>query len=150
MLKVDHQSGGFTPHAPLNRVHPVKFTSVTAKRISLGYLQGVQLGCNLYPARNVDINGHIEVEYFNLLKPDGTIPLGPTPWNEICPKNYLSPDIPVHPLRQNSYNLICTIPLGPAPWNLYPTCNLDKNGHIEVESFNLLNPDGSIPLGLDP
>jgi len=31
---------------------------------------------NLYPARNVDTNGHIEVEYFNLLKPDGTIPLG--------------------------------------------------------------------------
>ena len=31
---------------------------------------------NLYPARNVDTNSHIEVEYFNLLKPDGTIPLG--------------------------------------------------------------------------
>jgi len=45
MLKVDRQSGGFTPW-------------------------------NLYPARNVDTNGHIEVEYFNLLTPDGTIPLG--------------------------------------------------------------------------
>jgi hypothetical protein len=31
---------------------------------------------NLYPARNVDTNGNIEVVYFNLLKPDGTIPLG--------------------------------------------------------------------------
>jgi hypothetical protein len=45
MLKVDHQSGGFTPW-------------------------------NLYPARNVDTNVHIEKEFFNLLKPDGTIPLG--------------------------------------------------------------------------
>ena len=46
MLEVDRQSGGFTPHAPLNRVHPVKFTPVTAKRISLGYPQGVQPGWN--------------------------------------------------------------------------------------------------------
>ena len=46
MLEVDRQSGGFTPHAPLNRVHPVKFTSVTAERISLGYPQGVQPGWN--------------------------------------------------------------------------------------------------------
>jgi hypothetical protein len=37
---------GPTPHAPLNRVHPVKFTPVTAKRISLGYPQGVQPGWN--------------------------------------------------------------------------------------------------------
>jgi len=33
--------------APLNRVHPVKFTPVTAKRISLGDPPGVQLGLNL-------------------------------------------------------------------------------------------------------
>ena len=46
MLEVDRQSGGFTPHAPLNRVHPVKFTPVIAKRISLGYPQGVQPGWN--------------------------------------------------------------------------------------------------------
>jgi len=32
--------------ALLNRVHPAKFTSVTAKRISLGYPPGVQLGLN--------------------------------------------------------------------------------------------------------
>ena len=32
--------------ALLNRVHPVKFTSVTAKCISLGYPPGVQLGLN--------------------------------------------------------------------------------------------------------
>jgi hypothetical protein len=44
MLKVGRQSGGFTSHAPLNRVHPVKFTPVTAKRISLGYPPGVQPG----------------------------------------------------------------------------------------------------------
>jgi len=31
---------------------------------------------NLYPARNVDTNVHIEKEFFNLLKPDGTVPLG--------------------------------------------------------------------------
>ena len=46
MLEVDRQSAGFTPHAPLNRVHPVKFTPVIAKRISLGYPPGVQLGWN--------------------------------------------------------------------------------------------------------
>ena len=46
MLEVDRQSAGFTPHAPLNRVHPVKFTPVIAKRISLGYPQGVQPGWN--------------------------------------------------------------------------------------------------------
>jgi hypothetical protein len=34
------------PHAPLNRVHPVKFTPVIAKCISLGYPQGVQPGWN--------------------------------------------------------------------------------------------------------
>ena len=54
MLKVDRQSGGFTPHAPLNRVHPVKFTPVTAKRISLGYPQGIQPGWNVYPVKFED------------------------------------------------------------------------------------------------
>ena len=39
------------------------------------------------------------------------------------------------------------ISLGLAPWNLYPACNLDKNGHIEVESINLLKLDLTIPLG---
>jgi len=33
------------------------------------------------------------------------------------------------------------------PWNLYPACNVDIDGHIEVEYFNLLKPDGTIPLG---
>ena len=46
MLEVHRESGGFTPHAPLNRVQPVKFTPVIAKRISLGYPQGVQPGWN--------------------------------------------------------------------------------------------------------
>jgi len=31
---------------------------------------------NLYPARNIETNGYIQTEYFNLLKPDLTIPLG--------------------------------------------------------------------------
>ena len=35
-----------------------------------------------------------------------------------------------------------------APWNLYPARNVDTNGHIEVEYFNLLKPDGPIPLGI--
>ena len=35
-----------------------------------------------------------------------------------------------------------------APWNLYPARNADTNSHIEVECFNLLKPDGTIPLGL--
>jgi hypothetical protein len=34
------------------------------------------------------------------------------------------------------------------PWNLYPARNVDTNGHIEVECFNLLTPDGTIPLGI--
>jgi len=39
----------FIPPAPWNRVHPLKFTSVTAKRISLGDPLGVQLGLNARP-----------------------------------------------------------------------------------------------------
>jgi len=35
-----------------------------------------------------------------------------------------------------------------APWNLYPASNVDTNGHIEVEHFNLVKPDGPVPLGL--
>ena len=31
---------------------------------------------NPYPARNKDINGHIEAECFNVLKSDGTISVG--------------------------------------------------------------------------
>jgi hypothetical protein len=38
-----------------------------------------------------------------------------TPLNEICPKKYLSPGIPVDPLWQNSCNLSCAIPLGLDP-----------------------------------
>ena len=37
---------------------------------------------------------------------------GFNPLNEICPKKYLSPGIPVVPLWKNSCNLSCTIPLG--------------------------------------
>jgi len=40
------------------------------------------------------------------------------------------------------------ISLGPAPWNLYPARNINTNGHIEGECFNLLTPDGTIPLGI--
>jgi hypothetical protein len=40
-----------------------------------------------------------------------------------------------------------TVPLGFTPWNLYPTNNVYTNGHIEVECFNLLRPDGAVPLG---
>jgi len=54
------------------------FTPWNAKHISLGFTPW-----NLYPACNIDKNGHIEVESFNFYKPDLTIPLGPTPWNEI-------------------------------------------------------------------
>ena len=48
----------------------------------------------------------------------------------------------------NQGGMPLTIPLGPAPWNLYPARNVDTNGHIEVEYFNLLTPDGTIPLGI--
>jgi hypothetical protein len=85
------------------------------------------------------------------------ISLGFTPWNEIRPKKYFSPGLPVVPLWQNSCNLSCAIPLGftppvedtvcGAPWNLYPARNVNTNGHIEVKCFNLLKPDGTIPLG---
>ena len=40
------------------------------------------------------------------------------------------------------------ISLGPAPWNLYPARNVDTNGHIQAECFNLLKPDLTIPLGV--
>ena len=40
------------------------------------------------------------------------------------------------------------ISLGSAPWNLYPARNVDTNGHIEGEYFNLLTPDEDIPLGI--
>ena len=36
----------------------------------------------------------------------------------------------------------------PAPWNLYPARNVNTNGHIEVEYFNLLKPDSTVPLGI--
>ena len=36
----------------------------------------------------------------------------------------------------------------PAPWNLYPARNVDTDGHIELECFNLLTPDSTIPLGI--
>ena len=36
------------------------------------------------------------------------------------------------------------------PWNLYPARNVDTNSHIETECFNLLKPDGTIPLGFTP
>ena len=42
------------------------------------------------------------------------------------------------------------ISLGSAPWILYPASNVDKNGHIEVEYFNLLKPDLTISLGSAP
>ena len=71
-----------------------------------------------------------------------------TPLNEICPKNYLSPGIPVDPLWQNSCNLSCAIPLGPAPWNLYPARNVDTYGLIDVKFFNLLKLDGIVLLGI--
>jgi len=40
------------------------------------------------------------------------ISLGPAPWNEIRPKKYFSPGIPVAPLWQNSWNVRYAIPLG--------------------------------------
>jgi len=45
----------FIPHALLNWVHPVKFTSVTAKRISLGDPLGVQLGLNFHPVECLNL-----------------------------------------------------------------------------------------------
>jgi len=42
----------------------------------------------------------------------GPISLGFTPWNEICPKKYLSPGIPVVPLWQTICNKSFSIPLG--------------------------------------
>jgi len=35
-----------------------------------------------------------------------------------------------------------------APWNLYPARNVNTNVYIKVECFNLLKPDGTIPLGI--
>jgi len=57
----------FTPLASLNRVHPVKFTSVTAKRISLGHPLGVQPGWNVYPACPVGRNYRTGVKFEDYL-----------------------------------------------------------------------------------
>jgi hypothetical protein len=35
-----------------------------------------------------------------------------------------------------------------APWNLYPARNVDTNGLIKAECFNLLKRDGTVPLGI--
>ena len=40
------------------------------------------------------------------------ISLGPAPWNEICPKKYPSPGIPVVQLWQTTCNKNFSIPLG--------------------------------------
>ena len=82
-------------------------------------------------------------------RPSGSkIPQRGTLLNEIRPKKYLSPGIPAVPLWQNSCNLSYAIPLGLAPWNLYLARNVNTNGHIELECFNLLKPDGTVPLGI--
>jgi hypothetical protein len=43
-----------------------------------------------------------------------------TPWNEIRPKKYPSPAIPVVQLWQNPCNQSYPIPLGPTVWNVCP------------------------------
>jgi len=35
-----------------------------------------------------------------------------------------------------------------APWNLDPARNVDTNGLIKAECFNLLKRDGTVPLGI--
>ena len=73
MLEVDRQSGGFTAcnACPACPVASADATGVESATIPLG-----PVPWNLYPARNINTNGHIEVEYYNLLTSDGTIPLG--------------------------------------------------------------------------
>ena len=105
---------------------------------------------NLYPACPIDKNGYTGIECVNLSKPGVTVPPGFTPWNEILPKKYLFPGIPVVTLSQNPCNPSYSIPLGPAPWNFDSGCPIDINGRIEIESFNLLKPGEAIPLGPAP
>jgi len=69
---------------------------------------------NLYPANNVDTNGHIKAEYFSLVKPDGPVPLGPAPWNLYPARNV---DTNGH-IEVEHFNLVKPdgpVPLGPAP-----------------------------------
>jgi hypothetical protein len=141
MLKVDRQSGGFTPHAPLNRVPSGCSTGVESVTIPLGPTPLNETRPKSYLSPGITIIPLWQNSY-NLIC---TIPLGftpPAPLNRVQPVK----STPVISKRI-SQGCLQGVQLG---WNLYPTCNLNKNGHIEVESFNLLNPDGSIPLGLDP
>jgi hypothetical protein len=64
--------------APCNAC-PVEFPDSSGTPLGIQQSGPISLGpapWNLYPARNVDTNCHIEVECFNLLKPDGTVSLG--------------------------------------------------------------------------
>jgi len=66
---------------------------------------------NLYPASNVDTNGHIEVEHFNLVKPDGPVPLGPAPpaaLNRVHPVKFTpvtAKFTPLNPQRQFNWGV---------------------------------------------
>jgi len=71
-----------------------------------------------------------------------------TPWNEIRPKKYPSPGIPVVQLWQNPCNQSYPIPPGLTPWN--------QNSYLKHPSFecqftqsrhNLCDRLNAIPLG---
>jgi len=69
---------------PWNEIRPKKYLSAGIPVVPL-WQNSCNLSCaiplgpapwNLYPACPIDKNGHIEIECVNLLKPDGTVPLG--------------------------------------------------------------------------
>jgi len=87
------------------------------------------------------------------------------PWNEIRPKKYPSPGMPVVQLWQNLCNPSYAIPLGFTPCNVYPAClrapreihisdsaayftGVAKSDCIGEDRLNLLNRSDVIPLGI--
>ena len=87
------------------------------------------------------------------------------PWNEIRPKKYPSPGMPVVQLWQNLCNPSYAIPLGFTPCNVYPAClrapreihisdgaayftGVAKSDRIGEDRLNLLHRGVAILLGV--
>ena len=67
---------------------------------------------NLHSACPIDINGRIEIEFFNLLKPGEAIPLGFTPWNEVCTVKFPKWGKFSFPSEKGTFQGYQAIPLG--------------------------------------
>jgi hypothetical protein len=146
----------------LNRLQSGKFTPVTekfirlnsktilARLISLGYLQGVQLGWNLYhspvfmsPGTHTIPSGH------NLYQQTDGIPLGLAPWNPYRPATRMAVGISAGRSGETLFHKGEPIPPGLAPWNESGAAE-----HLPFRSFpirlaqNLYHRGDVIPPGI--